>query len=166
MPLSGLPPKTRTFLLAVDAVLGRLALGLAIIFIVYGFIITNGRTDDLKVQSDRIEAQANAIQEQGRLFFEQNVRARYDDCINGNEIRAALLARTLEAQRTNRILFRLVPSLDNPEVHTIIRKNLARDVAAYAQKNCREYALQAVPPSDRERYGKDLPERQPKPPQP
>lgn len=89
---------------------------------------------------------------QGRELVQQNVRARYDDCLQGEQVRSALREQVEDQQRTNPLLFKLVPSLDTPEIRRIIRQRRDRQLRAYAPRDCGDFALQAVPPGDRGSY--------------
>lgn len=83
---------------------------------------------------------------------QQNVQARYDDCQRGEQLRAALRAQVLASRRTNPILYKLVPSLDTPQVHRLVRAERRRQLQAYRSIDCRTYALAAVPLGHRGDY--------------
>lgn len=101
-------------------------------------------------QQTRVRAQQ--VAENARAATQQNVRARYDDCQSGNQLRAALIAQVQEGKLTEPLLYKLVPSLDTPQVHKIIADQRARQLRAYRPRNCRAYALSAVPPGMRGEY--------------
>lgn len=84
--------------------------------------------------------------------IQQSVRARYDDCLAGEQVRRALREQVQDAARTDPLLYRLLPQLDTPQVRRIVRERRARQLRAFAPKGCREFALAAVPPSDRDEY--------------
>jgi hypothetical protein len=131
-------PKLKRILARVDDVLGRLALGLAICFVVFGFIVTTNRNAQEK--RDRHQA------------VQANVRARFDDCIAGNEVRRLRRQEIRQAALTEPLLYKLLPSLDTPEVRQVVKDNRERQLAAYADKDCKSYALEAVPVDDRDDY--------------
>lgn len=96
--------------------------------------------------------QSQRVTENVHNFTQANVQARYDDCQASNVLRAALRTRVLEGKRTDPLLFKLVPSLDTPEVHAIIKAQRQRQLRAFAAKDCVEFALEAVPSGQRHNY--------------
>lgn len=78
-----------------------------------------------------------------------NVSARYDDCQGGEDVRAALRAQVDEGKRTDPLFYKLLPSLNTPEVRELVRTRRERQLKAYAARDCRTYALAAVPERER-----------------
>lgn len=93
---------------------------------------------------------------QGHAAIQQNVNARFDDCQAGDQVRAALYAQTLEAQTTtNKVLFKLVPALNTPEVRAIVARDQVRELHAFRPRGtsgCARYAIKSVPPKARGQY--------------
>lgn len=103
-------------------------------------------------QSSRLAQQTRAIALAVHTSTQSNIRARYDDCQASNRVLAALRAGVRAGKRTDPLLFKLVPSLDTPEVHALVTAQRAERLRALANKDCREYALEAVPSSERHNY--------------
>lgn len=89
---------------------------------------------------------------QGRAAIQQNVGARYDDCQNSEAVRSALRQQVEDGKRTDPVLYRLVPSLNTPEVRAIIKASRVFQLKAYAPRDCEAYALASVPPMSRDEY--------------
>lgn len=80
--------------------------------------------------------------------LQQSINARYDDCRAGDVLREALTEQTQSSSRSDALLYRLLPSLDTPEVHELVRRTRADQLRAYAPRGpdgCTIYALRAVP---------------------
>jgi len=103
----------------------------------------------------RAKIQDNEVRYQAHAALQQNVNARYDDCVAGDSVREALYQQTLDSARSDPLLFKLLPSLDTPEVHRLIAANRARQLRVFAprgRRGCASYALRAVPPASRRSY--------------
>lgn len=93
--------------------------------------------------------QDRELERQGHAAIQQNVNARYDDCLNAEEVRASLRIQVEQGRRTEPVLYKLVPSLNTPEVRAIVAANRARQLKAYAPRDCKKYALASVPVGQR-----------------
>jgi hypothetical protein len=103
----------------------------------------------------RARSQDAEIRQQAHAALQQNVNARYDDCVAGDAVREALYQQTIETERSDPLLYRLLPSLDTPEVHALIKENRARQLKAFAprgQGGCEAYALRVIPPGSRRSF--------------
>lgn len=96
--------------------------------------------------------QSGATQQAVRDFTRANVRARYEDCGNINQILSALRQEVVASKRTNPVLFKLLPSLDTPEVHALVRQERRRELRTFAPRDCESYALAAIPAGRRDAY--------------
>lgn len=130
-------PRQRTITTAIVVALAALVVVLAgaVSYLIVSDV--QGRTRDRQSGHDAIQ---------------QNVRARYDDCLNGEQVRQALRQQVQDSKRTDPLLYKLLPQLDTPEVRDLVRKRRARQLRAYAPRDCREFALAAVPPENRRLY--------------
>lgn len=97
----------------------------------------------------RTRERAVQVAHNAQAATQQNVRARYDDCQAAEQLRAALRAQVQEGKLTEPLLYKLVPSLDTPEVHKIIADQRRRQLDAYRPRDCKTFALAAVPPGQR-----------------
>lgn len=104
-----------------------------------------GNQSDLRDQQRQLTAQAAAFQR-------ANVQARFEDCLSSESLRAALRAEVLAGKRTNPLLFKLLPSLDTPHVHRLVRQERRQELHAFRPLNCRAFALETVPPGQRAQY--------------
>lgn len=89
---------------------------------------------------------------QGHQNIQQNVKARYDDCVGGEQVRTALREQVINGARTDKLLYHLLPSLNTPIVHELVAQSRADQLKAYAPRDCSAYALAAVPPLQRHSY--------------
>lgn len=80
---------------------------------------------------------------------QQNIDARFADCTSSEKVRAALRDQVLEGERTSSLLFKLLPSLDTPEVHRLVARERARQLKAYKPRDCGKYAISSVPVKQR-----------------
>lgn len=83
---------------------------------------------------------------------QQNIDARHDDCLQLNHIRAGLRASVQQSKVTDPILFKLVPSLNTPQVRRIVATNDKRELQEFRAIDCKAYARRAIPPGDHHRY--------------
>lgn len=74
-----------------------------------------------------------------------NVQARYSDCIEGESTRKALREQVEQGRSERPVLLKLVPQFDKPEVLAIIKKNEEEELKGFAPRNCLEYAEEALP---------------------
>jgi cell division protein FtsB len=131
-------PSRRAVLAAVLVLAVALLVSGSIIVGTLALIQTRDRADDIaRAVRDRIAAV---------------VAARHNDCQASNKVLAALRAEVRASKRTEPILYRLVPSLDTPEVHALVAAQRKRELRAFAARDCRTYALQAVPAGQRHQY--------------
>lgn len=93
----------------------------------------------------RVGDQADDLASFGVDAVQANVTARYDDCQALEALRAAGRAQVAQGKRTEPLLYKLVPSLDTPEVHEIIERDRRRQLAAYEKADCVAYAREAIP---------------------
>jgi hypothetical protein len=99
--------------------------------------------------SRRLAARVAVVQHDS---VQQNIDARYSDCQGSEKVRAALRDQVRRSAKTDPLLFRLLPSLDTPEVRHLVRAERARQLKAYAPRDCRDYAIASVPVGQRSRY--------------
>lgn len=88
-------------------------------------------------------------------MLQQNIRARYDDCVAGDAVRRALYDQTRASARSDALLYKLLPTLNTPLVHKLVARNRKRQLAAFAprgRRGCTAYALLAVPAGVRRGY--------------
>ena len=102
---------------------------------------------------DRVRELTERVARAEHSSVQQNVNARYDDCHAGEQVRAALRLQVHQGRRTDPLLYKLIPSLDTAEVHDLVAVSRRRQLKAYAPRDCRAYALAAVPAKARSRYG-------------
>lgn len=103
----------------------------------------------------RARATADKVEQQAHEIVQQTVRARYDDCLSGDDIRTALYEQALASARTTPLLLRLVPSIDTPAVRRLVAENRRQQLKAFRPRGtdgCRTFALRAVPPNERSQY--------------
>jgi len=116
------------------AVVAGLAFALALGAVVIALMAESTRSDDVaRLAHDSVQ---------------QNVEARYDDCVAGDAVRRALYRQTRSAERSDGLLYRLLPSLDTPEVHELVRRRRAEQLRAFRPRGragCTIYALRVVP---------------------
>jgi hypothetical protein len=92
-------------------------------------------------QSDKLAKLAHST-------LQQSINARYDDCRAGDQVREALHEQARASSRSDALLYRLLPSLDTPEVHKLVRRTRADQLRAFRPRGddgCTIYALRAVP---------------------
>lgn len=106
-------------------------------------------------QSEDLAKLYRALHGQAHVTLQQNINARYDDCRAGDNLREALYQQTQDAARSDALLYRLLPSLDTPEVHTLVRQTRANQLSAFHPRGtygCTVYALRAAPARARDQY--------------
>lgn len=81
----------------------------------------------------------------------KNVEARYQDCVNNNEIRSALRTGVLQGQKEQPLLLKLLPQFNEKHVLALIHKEDARQLKAYRPLNCTAYSQRVLPPVERNR---------------
>jgi hypothetical protein len=96
-------------------------------------------------QDDELRRQAHAV-------VQQNVNARYDDCLSGERVRESLRLEVEDGRRTDPLLYKLIPALDTPEVRDLLAERRARQLRSYAPRDCVAYALSSVPEAQRMLY--------------
>lgn len=123
------------------AVVAGLALALALGSFAIQLVAAGSRSDDLAVLSHRT--------------LQQSIDARYDDCTAGDTVRRALYRQAQTASRSDALLYRLLPTLDTPQVRTLVRRSRRRQLRAFRPRGsdgCTIYALRVVPRDDHGRY--------------
>lgn len=118
----------------VVAVMAGLALALALLSVVVLVGAVVHRSDDIAAIAHR--------------SLQQSIDARYDDCIAGDAVRRALYQQAQAASRSDALLYRLLPSLDTPEVRKLVRRTRARQLRAFRPRGtdgCLIYAMRVVP---------------------
>lgn len=138
----------RRFITSARRLLTISAVLLLVLAIVAGLVIGGGLLFATSRRSEDLAQLTHA-------FSQQNVNARYDDCINGDAVRRALYQQTKASARSDALLYKSLPSLDTPQVHQLVAQTRAKQLAAFAprgRRGCAAYALRAVPPGARDAY--------------
>lgn len=149
-----LDPVTQRVLSGFNRRYHRFARVVIVLLVVLGAasLVGGGLTVLLLKQNADQEA---ALVSQAYAAIQQNVTARYDDCRAGDEVRQALYDQARTSARLTRLLLRLVPSLDTPEVRRLAARRRAHQLKVYRPRGdagCAGYALRVVPPGERAEY--------------
>lgn len=103
----------------------------------------------------RSHGQDLTLQRQAHAALQQSVNARYDDCLAGDVLRTALSLQVDESRRNDPLLYKLLPSLNTPEVRALVKHSRDEQVKAFKPRGaagCRAYALRVAPPNSRSSY--------------
>lgn len=160
------PGKKPSVLRRISDLVGRFALGLGLIFVVYSLYTqtqVNSNSGKVAKQAALVSKQSNQVARQARLLAAQskalaeaeirdraaavaaNVRARHDDCENSNRLRKALRDDVLQSKKTLPVMLALLPSLNTPQVRALVKANNANRIKSYAARDCEAYAREALP---------------------
>lgn len=94
----------------------------------------------------RVQSVEDSVARSTVVTAQQNVDARYDDCQSLNLLLAGMTTGVRESEKTLPLEYKLVPSLNTPQVKAVVRKSIRRELKAYEPRDCKAYALKAVPP--------------------
>ena len=99
-------------------------------------------------------AEAEANHSQSETIILTSRQQHYDDCLEGNKVRAGLSETVKQNQKTLPLFFRLLPQFDTAEVRKINNESVRRQLRDFAARDCVSYAEESVPANDRERISK------------
>jgi hypothetical protein len=116
----------------------------AVLFIVIGCLASTALVT-ATAAIVRVGGQADDLAQFGVDAVQANIDARYDDCQQIEALKTAGRAQVRSGERTEPLLYELVPSLDTPQVHQIIERDRARQLKAYEKGSCSAYAREAIP---------------------
>lgn len=74
-----------------------------------------------------------------------NENARRSDCEYGNKLKEALRVSVVQGQKDLPLILKLLPQLNDSTVLRLNRASVAYQLAQYAPRDCKAYALEAQP---------------------